>query len=400
MGSPVYDLAVIGGGVMGCTAALRLAQAGMRVVIVEARSGICTQASGINTGHIDVMGGRTYRVPYVLESIDLWRNAGEWLGADAGFRERNGLKVAFTEADEEELASAVHEMRAQGATLEMVPPERARQLEPGLSGDVRAAAWSPRDGYANPLLIARAFKAAAPRHGLEIRLDCPVSAIEAGPPFRLETATGPILARRLLVATGVGIGQITQMLGVDLAVRCRVSQVTVTERQPPIVRTALNTASDTLSLKQVDNGTVLIGGGWQGIGSLTDGPREIIPENMIGNLQLACATIPALAKARVVRTWLGLEARAADNLPLAGPLPGIPDGWVLGAVHTGFALSPSMGLLMARAIEGTAAAPSMFDPGRFSGSPAAVAAWAPHRAGDRLAPQRPNSAQVHGSMDT
>ena len=143
----------------------------------------------------------------------------------------------------------------------------------------------------------------------------------------------------------------------------------------PVIRTVLGTATDTLSLKQVDNGTVLIGGGWQGIGSPADGPREVIPEHVIGNLRLACAAVPALAGSRVVRTWLGLEARAADNLPLAGPLPGIPDGWVLGAVHTGFALSPAVAEEMAAVMLGRAPAVPAWDPARFAAA-AGVAAVA------------------------
>ncbi len=92
----------------------------------------------------------------------------------------------------------------------------------------------------------------------------------------------------------------------------------------------------------------------------------------MGNLRLASAAVPALARARVVRTWLGLEARVADNLPLAGPLPGIPQAWVLGAVHTGFALSPAMAEIMARLILGEAPSVPLFDPLRFTAAAVAV----------------------------
>lgn len=374
MGSAEYDLAVVGGGVMSCTVALRLARAGMRVMVLEARGGLCTQASGVNAGHIDVMGGRPYRVPYVLESMDLWQQAGQWLDADVGYRTRTGLKVAFTEGEADALAAQVDEMRAVGAAVEMIGANRAREAEPGLSAEVRAAAWSPRDGYANPLRLTQGFNAALSKAGVEVRLHAPVQAIDVGPPFCLDTAVGPVRARRLLLAAGVWIEELARMVGLALPMLCRVSQVTVTERQPPTIKTALNTASDTLSLKQVENGTVLIGGGWQGLGSPAEGPREVIPEHVIGNLRLACAVIPALAKARAVRTWLGLEARAVDNLPLAGALPGIPNGWVIGAVHTGFALSPAMGLMMARTIEGRTPAVPLFDPARFTHPEAATKA--------------------------
>ena len=360
-----YDLTVIGGGLMGCTVALHLARAGMRVLLLEARGGLCTQASGVNTGHIAVNDGRAYRVPYVLRGMGLWERSGEWLGTDVGFCSRPGLKVAFTEAEEEELAASAATMRAEGAVQEMIGANRARAIEPNLSPAIRAAVWSPRDGYANPLRIADAYAAALARAGVEVRLNAPVQAIDGGPPFAVRTNSGPVRAGRLLLAAGVWIGELAAMLGVRLPMMCRVSQVTVTERQPPMIRTALGIATDTLSLKQVENGTVLIGGGWQGIGSPTEGPREVIPDHVIGNLRLAAATVPMLASARAVRTWLGLEARAADNLPLAGALPGIPQAWVLGAVHTGFALGPAMAEMMARLIRGEGDQVPMFDPARF-----------------------------------
>ena len=71
------------------------------------------------------------------------------------------------------------------------------------------------------------------------------------------------------------------------------------------MRTVVGVASGLLSLKQFANGTVLIGGGWQGIGDPERGGAEIIPDNLIGNLRLARYAIPTLSGGRIVRAWLG-----------------------------------------------------------------------------------------------
>jgi glycine/D-amino acid oxidase-like deaminating enzyme len=120
------------------------------------------------------------------------------------------------------------------------------------------------------------------------------------------------------------------------------------------MRTVLGVASGLLSLKQYPNGTVLIGGGWQGIGDRARGGVAVRPENFLGNVRLAAHTIPALREARVVRSWLGLESETADALPVIGPVPGVADAWMIGCVHSGYTSGPYMGRLLAEAILGRA----------------------------------------------
>ncbi|MFP3386799.1 hypothetical protein R0J92_25480, partial [Tritonibacter sp. SIMBA_163] len=81
----------------------------------------------------------------------------------------------------------------------------------------------------------------------------------------------------------------------NLPVKYLVNQLVVTERTAPVMRSVLSVASGLLSLKQFDNGTALIGGGWQGAGDRDRNETRAIPENLIGNVQLASYTIPALA---------------------------------------------------------------------------------------------------------
>jgi hypothetical protein len=74
-----------------------------------------------------------------------------------------------------------------------------------------------------------------------------------------------------------------------------------------------------LSLKRFENGTMLVGGGWQGIGSRADGRGDtFMAGNLIGKLPLAGLVLPVLHRARAVRAWLGLESKTADDLPVPG----------------------------------------------------------------------------------
>jgi glycine/D-amino acid oxidase-like deaminating enzyme len=133
---------------------------------------------------------------------------------------------------------------------------------------------------------------------------------------------------------------------------------------PPIMNTVLGIATSLLTLKQSTNGTVLIGGGWQGKGDPQRGGYEILPENLVGNLRLASYVIPALRNARIVRTWLGVEGKSADVMPLVGDVPGATGAYIIGCVRGGFTIGPYMGKLLADYILGREPEMPLFDPSR------------------------------------
>jgi glycine/D-amino acid oxidase-like deaminating enzyme len=141
-------------------------------------------------------------------------------------------------------------------------------------------------------------------------------------------------------------------LGVALPIKTLINQLAVTERIAPVMRTVVGIASGLLSLKQYPHGTVVIGGGWQGLGDRERGGVELLPDRLVGNIRLACHAIPALAGARLARAWAGREAETRDALPAAGPVPGVPDAYVCGSVHSGYTSGPYIARLLAERILG------------------------------------------------
>ena len=357
----MYDVAIIGGGVMGSTTGLHLARNDMKVTVID-RRGLCMEASGVNAGTLSIQIKRIALIPYALRGRELWASTRDWLGSEVGYKIIGGLTLAFTDAEAEMLQERMSARRDAGAQIEFVDAKQAREIEPGISDHVVMATSCPIDGYANSYMIGRAYRAALLEAGVDLREWKPMQTItrENGG-FTVGLPDETIQAKRLVLAGGVWLNDALGHFDVELPINCRVNQVAVTERTRPILGSILGVATGLLTLKQSTNGSVLIGGGWQGIRGPKSGATAIIPENLIGNLRLAHYAFPEVAKTRVVRTWLGLEANVPDFMPLVGPLPGVDDAFVIGCVRGGFTIGPYMGELLAQRILGNEPEMPLFD---------------------------------------
>jgi len=350
--SEPFDLIVVGGGVHGATVALFAARGGLRVALIE-RDQICRGASGVNAGTLTMQMTRVALIPYALQAHAMWASAQNWLGHDVGVVVCDGLSLAFTEAEEELLTFRAGKRRDAGAPISLVSGKRAQEIEPGLCDDVRVAGWCRVDGFANAYLTGLAYRRALVSAGVVLHEQQVVIGIDSGAMgYRVLTKNRVFIARRLVVASGVWIEPMLAWLGVHLPIKVLINQLSVTERIAPVMRTQVGIASGLLSLKQYSHGTVVIGGGWQGKGDRTSGQGDIVAENVVGNIRLACHAIPALRRARLTRSWTGFEAETADALPAAGAIPGFPDAYVCGSVHSGYTSGPYIAKLLVERILG------------------------------------------------
>jgi len=358
--STPYDIAVIGGGIMGCAAALRLAESGMRTIVLD-QGDLGLGASGVNAGTLSLQIKRVKLMPYALAGHREW----ESMGDAVGFRKPGGYTLAFTDR-EAALLQERQTLKAQaGAPIRFVPVSELGRAEPNLASTVVAASYCPDDGYANSSLTGRYYRRRMGASDIDVRERCPATKIsKTSSGFRIDTPPGPVNCVRLLIAAGGWIKPLAGQLGVDLPINVRVNTASVTERMRPLFSAVIGHATGLLTMKQKTNGTVLIGGGWQGRGTPQTGRGTVNMETVIPNLALAQFALPALGKARITRCWTGFEANVPDYYPLAGRLPGIEDAFVLGCVRGGFTIGPYIGRLMGDFILGRETELPLFDPGR------------------------------------
>jgi glycine/D-amino acid oxidase-like deaminating enzyme len=355
-----YDIAVIGGGIMGCATALRVAEGDMRAIVLD-QGDLGQGASGSNAGTLSLQIKRVKLMPYALKGHHEW----EAMGESVGFRKTGGYTLAFTERESELLHERQTLKAEAGAPIELVSNNHIRNAEPNLTQKVISASYCAEDGYANSSLTGQYYRGRLRDQGIPYRERCPVTAIsQVGAGFALDTPQGEITASRILMATGAWLKPTAAMLGVDLPVNARINTVSVTERLGPLTSTVIGHATGLLTMKQKANGTVLIGGGWQGRGTPQEGRGEVTASSVQPNLALAQFALPALANARIMRSWTGFEANVPDFYPLAGALPGMDGAFVLGCVRGGYTIGPYISKLMGDFILDREPELPLFDPGR------------------------------------
>jgi sarcosine oxidase subunit beta len=356
-------IVIVGGGLMGLSAAfhLRRADPAARVTVLE-RDRAGAAASGASAAGVRAMGRDPAERALALASLGRWPELDRELGAPTGYRRGGGLRVALDEAAWSAAPAWMAEQRADGVPVELVDAATARRIAPGIALSCPGGVHCAIDGQADALATVRAFATAARRLGATVEEGVGVRAIviERGRVAAVEREDGARPAcDGAIVTAGAWTAPLLAGLGVRLPIETRALQMLLTEPAPAALAPVVSAFDRRLSLKQLDDGAYLIGGGWPA--RITDHAAnryEVQEESVTGSLETARAVYPGLAGRAVARRWAGLEAFTPDDLPMIGPVPGA-DGLLIatGFSGHGFALSPMVGDILARLALGGKADP-------------------------------------------
>jgi sarcosine oxidase subunit beta len=298
-------------------------------------------------------------VPLAIEAIERWRTLEDELDADLMYRRDGNLKVAESDADAEVIARFVREQNANGLTdIRLVHRVEALEIVPGLNDRVVAGSYSAEDGHANPPATTKAVARAAERHGATYRNGVRVTELVMGRDrvIGVRTANGEeINAEETVLAAGAWSDEIAASIGLRLPIQTRALQMLLSTPGPAVLRPVIGSVSRALSLKQLPGGEFFLGGGWLGDANADRSGFTMRDESIAGNWAAATGLLPAVGEQQVARGWCGLEARAIDDIPFIGRVPGI-DGLALalGFSGHGFAISPAVGRALADLIAGKA----------------------------------------------
>lgn len=355
-----FEIVVVGGGIVGSSIAYHLARQGRQVLVVERASpAVEPAASWASAGGVRRQGRHRAEAKLASESIDRWPSLEEELGASFGYRQGGNLYVGEGEDEIEAVARFVTVQQENGfADVRLLDRREALEVVPGLNDRASAASYSPRDGQADPPRTTRAFAGAAERHGAtywngteSVGLLATDSRVTG-----LRTSHGDVSISAVVVAAGCWSDDLLASLGVRLPIRTRVPQILIsTPARPGLLTPVLGSVSRRLSLKQLDNGAFMLGGGWPGVPSSDRRSYSMQQESIEGGWAAAAGLVAAVGEQELAQQWCGLEAQSFDGIPFIGPIRGV-DGLAVatGFSGHGFAIAPAVGRALADQLAGRA----------------------------------------------
>lgn len=390
---PSAPVVVVGAGMLGASAAYRLAVAGMRPLVIEANapaSGASGRLAGMALaglgGHfervtrlVQASGGRSI-LDYTTRSLDLLEELDGELPGGVAWDRIGSIDLFLNEADESHGRRAAAAQAAEGLDVRLLRPDEIRALAPEVAlTEVRGAKWTPRDGQLHPIRLVYALLEAARARGAQVVTGVRVERLLAhsGSVTGIATSHGEVSAGAVLLATNAWSPWLVPHIADNLTpIR---EHVCVTEPLPPLLTHAYETNQCNEYWRQLRTGELLIGGftasdEGMGIGSYSMAVRPAVPPPLAA---LLGRIHPAARDARFVRCWAGLLDFASLEIPMIGRLPSadgtpIPGGYLAcGLTGHGLPYAPIMGLLLAELISsGEAHTLSLapFDPARYVGT--------------------------------
>lgn len=359
-------IAVIGGGVIGCSVAWHLADRGMGDILLVDRDRLGSGSTWHSAGNITwkPAGDKDAPVTYMLETLDRLERES---GLSTGWLKTGRLFLARDAKAMEGLAHQAAEAKARGYESRLLEPNEAAARHPLLDPQAIEGAWlNSLSGRLDPAGLIAAYAKAGRQKGLRVREHCDVTGVtlSGNRVTRLETANGPIEVDDVVLCGGLWSRMLLEPLGVFLAQWGCEHFYIICEIEPRLAR-------ETPSF--ISPGELIYGR--EEVGGLLLGcfDKDAIPidakelpkpfaftllddnwDKFFPYFEKAAEIFPALSDAPVRKFLNGPEAFTPDGNPLIGPVAGVEGLYVCTGMNShGVTLSAAAGHMVADMLAGT-----------------------------------------------
>jgi glycine/D-amino acid oxidase-like deaminating enzyme len=359
-------IVIIGGGVLGTSAAFHLAAAGHKDIVLLDRGPIAGGTTPFAAGQTAYLPDKEYLLPFTTYCLEFFEHFADHTGYAIDFHQHGSLRIALTEQHVAGLQTRLNLAASLDDTAELLTPQQARELVPALQvPDARGILFAPRDGYVEPRSVAAAYAAAARARGVTIYTRTPVTGVEVddGAVRTVRTPSGTIQARWVVVAAGAWTRQFCQQLNLNIrAVPVRhqafvTAPLSVVHPQQPVVRVV-----EPQIYARPEAGGLLVGGyGYRPLSfDMHDFPADFeIPDleaDQIYYQQLSDAAaqyLPVLRDAVVIQERRGLPTVTPDGLYLVSEVDQVQGLLIMSGCQVGgIWASPGLGRIVADVVSG------------------------------------------------
>jgi hydrogen cyanide synthase HcnC len=342
-----FDVAVVGGGLLGSAIAWGLAKLGSRVVVLD-EGDVAYRASRGNFALVWVQSkglGMAAYTRWSLRSSEAWTGFAQMLqeqtGIDPCYQRPGGFHLVLGEREWEHRKQTMARLLAQpGAPeidCEMLDHDQLARVLPGIGPEVSGASYTKVDGHCNSLKLLRALHTGMQNFGVTYRSEHLVDRIDhVGHAFRLTTAGGEIHAGKVVLTAGIGNARLGPMVGLPVPVRPQRGQLIVTERIAPFLHYPVTT------IRQTDEGSVMLGDSQEEAGldpTVGTGVTSVLADRAI-------RMFPKLGELNIVRTWAALRVMTKDGFPIYEQSESCPGAFVA-TCHSGVTLAANHALTVA-----------------------------------------------------
>jgi glycine/D-amino acid oxidase-like deaminating enzyme len=347
MAASEYDVAVVGGGLVGAATAWGLAREGCRVALLD-EGDRAVRASRGNFALVWVQSkglGLAEYAGWTIRSSNAWAGFAQALkdetGLDVCFQRPGGFHLALSERELEARANVLKRLHNQPGIVEykteIMDRSQVAKMLPDIGPEVVGASYCPLDGHVNSLRLFRTLHTAINARGVIYLPSHRVDGITRdGGEFRLATTHGEVRANRVALAAGNANMRLAPMVGLEAPMRPERGQIVVTERLRPFLHYPV------VTLRQTDEGTVMIGDSKE---EGTD-PSSITLGVSATEAERAVRQFPLLANVNVVRTWAAIRVMTQDGFPIYDESETHPGAFVL-CCHSGVTLAANHALTVA-----------------------------------------------------
>jgi len=315
------DIVIIGGGVMGASAAYHLAQRGLKnIVLLEKENFFGQGATGRCAGGVRYQFSTEINVKLSMESLPMLERFKEEIGQDISYKQCGYLLVATNGIDAKVFEHNVELQNKLGLPTQLLTGDEVRKRLPLMKfDDALAGTFNPKDGIVDPNSVVMGYVSAAQKMGVKAFTGAEVIGVtvRGGDVEEVKTTLGGIKTRMILNAAGPWSSQIGQMAGVNLPVLPLRRQMFTTSplKELPADFPFVIDFAKSLYFHREGEG-LLIGMSNQnekpGVDQNVDEDFELV------NLEAAIERIPLVEKAQRASHWAGLYEVTPDAHPIFG----------------------------------------------------------------------------------